>query len=317
MRIISSEQKNVTMEFSALFNLTTIVLDTRGNPINGANVKLLREGREIQGFTNDKGKAKFNIPPGNYYVDMYIDGETIASRKISVPYDKTYSIVTKSEPIIPYIVIVMILISLVFIGFYSFKKRQWLFFLKILVVSLAIIALITPWWELSGSNSNTLSSTQTDLYIMPTEMITLTLKENITAGDVLLLDNDFTTVTNYLPVIIIVGILCFIGGMFLDQFKNKKISFFVYLAATAILFASAIVFIVAMSELTSIGVGSVLGKGEIDIDIPGENMIESISCSWGFHLGLYLILGSSIISGFLFLLNLRKMLFKSKMGDKT
>ena len=280
------EPKNITMEFSALFNLTAIVLDTRGNPINGVNVKLLREGQEVQGSTNDKGTARFLVPPGDYYIDMYMDEETIASRKISVPYERTYSIVTKSEPMLPYIVIAIILLFLIFIGLYSYKKRQKLFFLKILVVCLAIIALVTPWWELSGSNSNALS-TSTELYIMPTEMITLTLKDKITAGDVLPLDSEFTSVTDYLPMIIIVGILCFMGGIVLDQFKKRKISFFVYLASTIILFTSAIVFIVAMSELTSIGVGSVLGRGNIEIDIPGEDMIESISCSWGFNLGLY------------------------------
>jgi hypothetical protein len=316
INISNSEQKNVTMEFSALFNLTAIVLDTRGNPINDANVKLLREGQEVQASTNDGGRAKFSVPPGSYYIDMFIDGETIASRKISVPYDKTYSIVTKSEPILPYIVIIIILASLIFMGYYSYKKRQRIFFLRILVVSLAIIALVTPWWELTGSNSNTLS-TSTDLYIMPTEMITLTLNENITAGDVLPLDKEFTNVTDYLPLIIILGILFFTGGMILDKFKNRKFSFFVYLAATVILFVSAIIFIVAMSELTSIGVGSVLGSGNIDIDIPGENMIESISCSWGFNLGLYLILGSSIISGFLILLNIREFVFKKKRSKET
>ena len=65
------------MEFSALFNLTTFVLDTRGNPINGANVILIREDQEIKGTTNDKGKVKFTIPPGNYYIDMFIDDEEI------------------------------------------------------------------------------------------------------------------------------------------------------------------------------------------------------------------------------------------------
>ena len=43
IQILGGEDKNITMEFSALFNLTTIVLDTRGNPINGANVILIRE----------------------------------------------------------------------------------------------------------------------------------------------------------------------------------------------------------------------------------------------------------------------------------
>jgi hypothetical protein len=152
---------------------------------------------------------------------------------------------------------------------------------------------------------------------MPTEMITLTLKDNITAGDVLPLDKGFTSVTDYLPAIIIVGILCFIGGIALEKLNKRKFSFIVYFSGTAILFAAAIIFIVAMSELTSIGVGSVLGSGKIEIDIPGENMIELISCSWGFTLGLYLIFASSIISGLLILLNLKEIIFKKKRSKET
>ena len=84
-----------------------------------------------------------------------------------------------------------------------------------------------------------------------------------------------------------------------------------------ILFSASLVFIVAMSELTNIVVGSVLGSGNIEIDIPGEDMTEYISCSWGFNLGLYLIIASSIISGLLFLLNLRKMIFKKNRSKET
>jgi len=316
LSITSSEQKNITMDFSALFNLTAIVLDTRGNPINGADVKLLRDGQEVQVTTNNEGKARFSVPPGEYYIDMYNNQDIIASRKISVPFEKTYSIVTKIEPVLPYIVIATILLFLFFFGLYSYKRRQILFFIKILVVCLAIIALVTPWWELSGANSDSFSTT-TELYIMPTEMITLTLKDNITAGDILPLDKEFTSVTDYLPSIIILGILCFIGGIVLEKLKKRKFSFIVYLAATVILFAASVVFIVATSELTNIVVGSVLGSGNIEIDIPGEEMTEDISCSWGFNLGLYLIITSSIISGLLFMLNLKMMIFKKNRSKET
>ena len=101
IEILSNEDKIVTMEFSALFNLTTTALDTRGNPINGVDVKLLRNGQEIKKITNENGKVKFSIPPGNYFIDMYLDGESIASRKINLLSEKSYSIVTKSDPILP------------------------------------------------------------------------------------------------------------------------------------------------------------------------------------------------------------------------
>ncbi len=317
IEILGNEDKIVTMEFSALFNLTTIALDTRGNPINGADVKLIRNGQEIKKITNDNGRVTFSIPPGNYFVDMYLDGESIASRKVNVLSEKSYSIVTNSDPNLPLIIIITIIICLIFVGIYSYKKSDNVFFLKIIAVSLAIIALISPWWGLSGSNSNSFFETSTELFIMPTDMITLTSYENVTAGDVLSLEEEFKSVIDYLPILIVIGIFVLIVSIIFDRFKGQIATFVLNFATAAILFATAIIFIFAIADFTSVGVGSVIGSGNIYIGIPGENMIKSISCSWNFNLGFYLILISAIILGILFLLNLRKMLINKDRGKKS
>ena len=202
-------------------------------------------------------------------------------------------------------------------GIYSYKKSDKIFFLKIIAVFLVIIALIIPWWGLSGSNSNSQFETSTELFIMPTEMITLTSYENVTAGDVLSLEEEFISVINYLPVLIVIGIFVLIVNIIFDRFKRQKTSIVLNFATVAILIATEIIFIFAMIDFTSVGVGSIIGSGIIDIGIPGENMIKTISCSWSFNFGFYLILTSAIILGILFLLNLKKMLINKNRSKKS
>ena len=313
VEIESEKSKDLTLEFSAEFNLTAVILDSRGNPINGANVSIIRESRKIYDVTNEKGIAKFSIPPGKYYIDMYLDEEPIGYRKINVPSEKKYSIVTNNEPLLPYVVIFIVILFLLLFGIYCYYNKHKFLFLKILAVSLAIIALISPWWELSGSNSKPSTNTSTELYILPTEMITLTSNENVTAGDVLSLDKDFISAVDYLPPLIIVGIIIIVGSVILDYLNWKRFSFFINLTISAVFLASVVIFIVAMSQFTGITTGSVLGSGELGFDIPGENIMETFSCSWGFNLGFYLVFASAIIYSFLFSLNLRKIL-KDKWG---
>ena len=56
------------------------------------------------------------------------------------------------------------------------------------------------------------------------------------------------------------------------------------------LLISIILFFVAMSEVTKVGVGTLSGMGELAITIPGSNAISNINCNWGLGIGLYLII---------------------------
>jgi hypothetical protein len=63
-----------------------------------------------------------------------------------------------------------------------------------------------------------------------------------------------------------------------------------------------------MSEIASVGVGGLLGSGNLDITIPGEGTYESVFCSWGPSIGLYLYVLSAIITLFVVVQIIRKML---------
>jgi hypothetical protein len=67
-----------------------------------------------------------------------------------------------------------------------------------------------------------------------------------------------------------------------------------------------------MSTLTEVGVGYFMGKGILDVHIPGKDMAPSVSCSWGPSLGFYLYVISIVILFIVIIGILSKKYFKSK-----
>lgn len=82
VNILSNGETEI--EFPAVFNVTTTVLDARGNPLKDAEVLMTREEKEIQGITDKDGNVIFSVPPGTYVNKVYYNGEQIAERKIDI-----------------------------------------------------------------------------------------------------------------------------------------------------------------------------------------------------------------------------------------
>ena len=120
---------------------------------------------------------------------------------------------------------------LAFIGVavFSFKRKDKLFLLKMLAVSLAVIAIVSPWYELQGHLEDPHLETSTKLYLMPTEMVTITLNDNTTAGELETLDGDikkefdlsFTTVVfefSFVMYLLLWAVTWFIASSFFGLF---------------------------------------------------------------------------------------------------
>jgi hypothetical protein len=286
--------------FSALFNISTKVLDARGDPLKNTKVIFKRGQKEIEGLSDDNGDVIFSIPPGNYVSKIYFNGELIAERKVDVLYDKAFSVVTTSEPIIPLIVIILSLIILAFASVYAYKKKNYLFFLKILAIVLIIISLVSPWWTIQGKSINSHINSSTNLFMMPAEMITITTNNNISAGEITSLDEAFTSVVDLLPFVFIIGIACILISIIFNRYFNRRIQFLFLLFTVLIFICSIVIFSYAMSELANVTVGSFYGNGNLDINVPGEKTYEIMSSSWGPGLSFYLLLISILLMIFIF-----------------
>jgi hypothetical protein len=315
------DKENITIMFPAVFNVTATIVDSRGNPLKDAKVLIIREEKEVQGITDDNGEVIFSLPPGYYDCKVYSNGNLIAKRRVEVFNEKTYTIATTDDPLLPFIIIGLTTAVLVGVAVISYRRKNAMFFLKILAVALAVIAIVSPWWAVHGSSSDSQTETSTKLFLMPTKMVIITSNDNVTAGWLMPLDGNlkkefdllFTTVViefefviDLLPMIIVAAIIFIISSLIITRYYKRSLPLVVLLSAIIFLVGSIAMFSLAMSELANVTVGSFIGDGNLNIDIPGEKISETIFCSWGPNIGFYLILGSIIILMFAFYLNLKK-----------
>lgn len=300
----------IEIEFPDTFNVTTTVLDARGNRLKDAKVLMIRGEKEIQSITDSNGNAIFSIPPGLYVSKIYYGDELIAERKVDILNEKSYSVVTTNQPMTPLIIVGLSITLLIGAAILSYRKKDLMFFLEILAIILIVIAIFSPWWAVDGSITNPHFETSTKLYLVPAKMVTITSNENVTAGELASLDEKFISVITPLTVVIGFGMLGILASVILNRYKRHKISLLVSLLSLVALIVSIAVFFYAMSQLANATVGSVTGNANLDVNIPGENMYESVPCSWGLNFGFYLLLSAIVVLTLVFCLNLGRMIFK-------
>ena len=323
------DTKDIVVEFSAVFNVTATIFDSHGNPLSGAKVLMIRgeEGnkKEAQGTTDENGVVIFSLPPGNYICEIFSGNKLVAKRNVEVINEKIFSAATTSEPLLPSIITGLTAVFLIGVGIISFRRKNAIFFLKMLAISLAVIAIVSPWWAVHGSSSNPYTETSTIMFLKPAEMVTITSNDNVTVGQLSELQERlknefnflFTTVTvefsvvmELLPSVLILGFVCILISLILSRYSKERLSLLVFLFAILIFIVCIIGFYYAMSEVANQTVGSFVGSGNLEVDIPGENLYETLSCSWGPNIGFYLLLGSIFTLIFAFYLNIRMTIIK-------
>ncbi len=321
VRISTYGSDELAIVFPAEFNVATNIFDARGTPLPNAKVVVERKGMEIQAITDEMGSAIFSIPPGSYNFSVYYKDELIANRKVEVLTKIAYEIVTNNEPLLPSIITSLTIILLVGVAFLSYRKKDAMFFLKILAISLAIMAIVSPWWELQGSSSDPYIETSTKLFMTPAKMITITSNDNVTIGEPYLVGDGFsaevellftTVVVSFISVIelltaiMIVGIICIISNLILTNFSRRRLSFVVFLLAIILFIGTIAAFSYAMSELTNESIGSFIGEGDLVVSIPGEESYDTVFCSWGPNIGFYLLLLSLVVLILIVVLNIKR-----------
>jgi hypothetical protein len=175
--------------------------------------------------------------------------------------------------------------------------------LKIFTIGIIILAIFQPWWILNGNDESTYTSTST--YLVPSKIITTTSTQSIFGGEISLVPDEFTMVLELITLILFLTIILIISQIFIMN-KFRKINLILLILSTIFLLFSIILFYIAMSEVTNVGVGSFSGLGELSVSVPGLQDNVIINCEWGFGIGIYLIF-ISILSNIV--LNFKK-LFK-------
>jgi hypothetical protein len=188
--------------------------------------------------------------------------------------------------VFPLLVIVVVGI-IVLIGLaMSIMKKDPFYFLVVLVLGLSVAGIVSPWWTLQGSSSDI--HTSSVLYLIPLDLVTTTKTSQFIGGELAFFPDIFVNVMTILPVL--TTILCFLVllSLVFKRFEKKKSLLFSLVCALFILICSLVLFSIAMSAFTDVGVGSFLGQGIIDVSVQVEGTATSVVCQWGPGFGFWL-----------------------------
>jgi len=293
--IYLSENQTISMVFPVLYNVTIKAFDSHGNPLNNAKVVLFRNGKKLEGATNQCGIASFLTPPGTYNIKIFTDNTLVAERSIYITNDKSISVVTEKNPMFSFVVFTIIFSLIMISAYIGFKKRKIMNLIKIIAVLLIVLSLFSPLLVSHGYSNNSEVETSTKLYFSPPKLVSITSSSDVISGEIVPLPELFLNVMSIVLALVVFSCILLIGSMFIKKLNNKKLSLALILCSLIILICSICIICYGLNELSNVGFGSLIGEDNIDVLLPGENSFYKVNRSWGPGLGFYLCLFSVTI----------------------
>jgi hypothetical protein len=288
-----TKETESTIDFPAEFEITFTIFDKRGSNLKES--KILIQRNDIKKEYTVQSGSSIQLPPGQYQIDILKENQIIGSRSIQIFGGKNVDILTIQKPIYPIIIImatlIFSLISLIFLWLTDRKK----IIIILLILSLLITSLVMPWWEITGSTKNVESTTQ--LFLIPSTMVTLYETENSISGEPSYLPPEFEMALFFIIFLIFSGCSIIALSEYAKE-KNlirKRYQNFLTILPAILLIIGLIGFLIALNELCAISMGSIFGSGIIETGIPGKTGFYSISSIWGPSIGFYLLFVSTIL----------------------
>jgi hypothetical protein len=277
-----------------MFQLTTTVFDSRGGKISNIAIDVTREGKSVQKTTDANGIVSFSIPVGNYLIQASSDGKSIGEKHVDVLRNETTELVTIIEPVYPLItMIVALLLTGGGIILFFLKKCTLASFLKLCGVSFCIVAVIMPWWGLSGVATTPVANRLTNAYLTTQTIVTTT---TVGVSTELVRANIPAEFSLFLLAVLLLVIItcCIILGSIVIR-KHKKLAFGLTVMSIVLLVCAVGIFTYGFSELSAVGLGSLQGSGTITVLQPQSDEDVNLSATWGLSTGVYLTIVAIIL----------------------
>jgi hypothetical protein len=297
-RITLDNDISLSLTFPARFQTTIHVLDNHGLGLSDVRFIIQRDDIKKR-FTSDDGIIRFVVPPGRYLTMLYKDDTMIAQRNLMISGDESYDYVSAHEPIYPLLVIIILILTGLVTLYLLYVNDRLAEIITILPIILILASLVLPWWGIQGSYQDI--ETKTQLFFIPSTLITITEASDVLIGDQGYLPDLFFTMIYGIIGMMISSIFLIIVGRILK--KQKGFKQILLLILPIIFLAGALgVFVFGMSTLSEISVGTFMGNGPLDISVGGQERFQQIPSHWGPSIGFYALLISLIIT-FLPLIN--------------
>jgi hypothetical protein len=286
------KDKFFNLIFPAEYELDLNVMNSYGNLLSNCKISLSRNGKIEERSINENGNVITSVPPGRYKITVYSRDEKIAQQEIDIREDKEIDIITSQESFLNSIIIYLgIILAISSILFMILKKKVFTA-TKLFVIALLVIALVLPWWVLNGDDKTTFTTTKTLLF--PSKIVTLSSSPDILGGDISQVPPEVTMVLSLLSMLVAVSCLIIFLTLFIKN-KSRKTTLSLLFFSFVLLIVTLSIFFYAMSQLTQVGVGSFIGSGDLEINLPGISESKILPCTWGPGIGFYFALIAVII----------------------
>ena len=294
---IPYSENQIDMLFSANYEVIIKLYNSHGENLDYENVyfEIERNGKIVI----DKEQESFLLPPGNYKIKAYADGDYVGSKEIDVLNNKNIKIVTNVQPIIPVFVVSLSIVTFcVLIILTLMKKIEFMSFLKLLALILIIVALVQPWWSFSGTSTTPIAERNTHMFVYQQAMIESTIYNGKTSYDVAEMPEPFIDMLKNIVLAVYAVCSMIIISFIINIFNKKKYSELLEFLNIILLIAIISLFYVGTSKICEASIGYVQGDGIIGVKIIYDTV--NMQSVWGFTFGFYLLpLSILIIFSFL------------------
>jgi hypothetical protein len=310
---VPNDGSSISLIFSAEFEISIDLFDATGTPLNDNNIHfdIIRNETKVATSKN----LGISLPPGYYTIKAYSSEESVGIKTIELTNDRSIKFVTTITSPVPSILIIILTIfacSIIIAGF--LKKISLTTICKLLALICIIIALVQPWWMLSGSSTTPQIVRETKMLVNPPAMI-----ESIKINDAITMD--IAEMPELFIGVLGINVIALIGtcilitlSILLTLQKKKHYSTILTFLSSILLVIIIITFSISATKICEISIGSVQGQGNLGVSNQGETVM--LSSQWGFALGYYIIIIAIILIILAGILEIKKIFINNKKSLK-
>ena len=300
---------NIRMKFSAVFDLTIDLYDSKGNPLMDNNIEFIisRENQIVE-KTSEK---IISLPPAKYTINAYIENDLIGEKQVELTNDRHLMLVTTVESFFP------TLLSLFFYVLFGFfviltllKKFSLPSLLKSLAILFIILSLFQPWWTFIGSSAIPPAERTTAIYVNPGIMIKTIKYDGDTTFEIAEIPDTALMFLGGIAPLALLACLILVFAIMLKRTKKKQYALLLTIVGVVLLCILLSSFYFVTTKLTETSIGAVQGEGALTFSFESEEVI--LQSNWGFSTGFYFIFIAIIVAVIALLIEVRMKIMQKK-----
>jgi hypothetical protein len=296
----------VSYTLPAIYNLTISAYNIYGM-IDEEGIIRITRGPIVEDSNIESVNSTVYLPPAQYVVEIVEDQDTIARLPVNIRSDKTIEIITNRGSFMHMALWISVsLVTLVVALFFVIRKR-YESAVYCVIIGLLISSLAFPWWSLNGSNDE--METQTNLMLMPGTIVAYTNTDEFYAGELQIVPDEVPLALTIFTLSLLASSLLIGIGIALQR-RFAIVAKYLLLASVVISGIVLVVFLYLLSQLTVLGVGSIVGEDTLSISVPGQQAYAQVVCFWGPSIGFFLAV-SAVVLLLVWILGIRR-LFMSR-----